>query len=130
MFAASTAADLSRIVLGVALLAAGVAKVAQGREWGRQAAATGTPAVLARAVPWLELVIGCGPRSSSGAAMPWLSFFSVRGWKPQPWIVAQLAAGRRPPCACFGALSTEPLSWWHVVRNGVLVALGLIAVFG
>ena len=129
MFAASTAADLSRIVLGVALLAAGVAKVAQGREWGRQAAATGTPALLARAVPWLELVIGAAV--TAGVWWPWPAVAGIGLVIAfTAWIVAQLAAGRRPPCACFGALSAEPLSWWHVGRNGVLVALGLIAVFG
>ena len=27
------------------------------------------------------------------------------------------AQGRRPPCACFGALTTKPIGWGNVVRN-------------
>ena len=41
----------------------------------------------------------------------------------------RLAEGRRPPCACFGALSRRPVGPGSVVRNVVLIALALLAAF-
>lgn len=42
-------------------------------------------------------------------------------------VVANLAAGRRPSCACFGRLGSSDISSRTVVRN---VVLGLLAVVG
>jgi uncharacterized membrane protein YphA (DoxX/SURF4 family) len=83
--------------------------------------------MIAAAVPWVELVVGS--TLVVGLAAPWpavaaiglLSAFTA-------WIVSRLAAGRRAPCACFGAVSAAQLSWWHAGRNGALIALGVIAV--
>ena len=69
VLAASLAGDVARIVLGVALLIAGVAKVGQGAAWTSQAAANQFPIVVARGVPWLELVTGA--TIASGVASPW-----------------------------------------------------------
>jgi uncharacterized membrane protein YphA (DoxX/SURF4 family) len=129
VLAASLASDVARVVFGVALLAAGVAKVAQGATWIAHASANQIPNAVARGVPWLELLTGA--MVVSGIASPWpeivglalLGAFTV-------WIVGQLAAGRHPPCACFGALSAAPLSWWHGARNAVLIALGIVAAVG
>ena len=129
MLAASFAGDTARIVLGVALLAAGVAKIGQGRAWAAQAAANRIPLIVARGVPWLELATGAAV--VSGIVSPWPAVVGVVLIAAfTAWIVAQLAAGRHPPCACFGALSAQPLSWWHPARNAVLIALGLVAIAG
>ena len=45
-------------------------------------------------------------------------------------IVTNLLRGKRVDCHCFGAMSTKPLSWWSVVRNGVLMALAVVVLAG
>ena len=45
-------------------------------------------------------------------------------------IVSLLARGLRPPCACFGAARTRPISWWTVVRNVVFIVINLVALLG
>jgi hypothetical protein len=42
-------------------------------------------------------------------------------------VVARLRDGRHPPCACFGAWSVRPLGLGHLVRNGLLVLLAIVA---
>jgi uncharacterized membrane protein YphA (DoxX/SURF4 family) len=126
VLAASLAGDVARIALGVALLAAGVAKIGQGRRWSRDASALGTPPMVVAVLPWLELATGAA--IASGVASPWPAVGGVAlvtGFTI--WIVVQLAAGRHPACACFGAISTAPLSGWHVARNAMLIALGVVA---
>ena len=44
-------------------------------------------------------------------------------------IVRRLAEGKRPPCACFGAWSAKPLGAGHVVRNGALIVLAVLALW-
>jgi thiol-disulfide isomerase/thioredoxin len=46
-------------------------------------------------------------------------------------IVVNLVRGRAPECHCFGQLSTAPISWLDVARNGVFLAVGaVVAVQG
>jgi uncharacterized membrane protein YphA (DoxX/SURF4 family) len=127
LLAAALIADLARVALGLALLVAAVAKLAAGARWVDQAATLGVRRPLAVAVPWLELVVGAAV--AAGLAEPWpaaiavclLAVFTV-------WIAAHLVRGEHPPCACFGAFSAAPLSWWHVARNVGLIALGVLAI--
>ena len=127
MLAAALAGDVARVVLGVAMLTAGVAKIAQGRAWAAQAVANRIPVLVARGVPWLELATGAAV--VSGAGSPWPTVVGIVLIVAfTAWIVAQLAAGRHPPCACFGALSATPLRWWHAARNVALIAIGVIAI--
>jgi uncharacterized membrane protein YphA (DoxX/SURF4 family) len=129
VLAASLAGDIARIGFGLALLAAGVAKIGQGRAWTAQAVANQIPALVARAVPWLELIAGAAV--VAGVASPWpagAGVVLIAGFTV--WIVVQLAADRHPPCACFGALSAAPLSWRQAARNAFLIALGVVAVVG
>jgi hypothetical protein len=42
-------------------------------------------------------------------------------------VIARLHEGRHPPCACFGAWSARPLGPGHLVRNGLLVVLAIVA---
>lgn len=122
-----TIAIIASIIVGVAFLAAGGAKIAAGPAWPTQARALGTPAVLIPFVPWLEIVIGallCAqvgrPIVAAIAAAMLLAFSGL--------LVLRLAQGRRPPCACFGSWSAKPLSWRHVARNAVLLAAAIVAV--
>jgi hypothetical protein len=45
-------------------------------------------------------------------------------------IVWQLLRGRRPSCACFGALSQAAISWKSVARNGLLMVLAVALLPG
>ena len=116
------------IVVGVVLLLSGAAKVAAGPRWAAQAEALAAPAIAVPVVPWLEVALGALLVSGvyrtvvALAAAALLTVFTVL-------LVARLVEGRRPPCACFGALSTRPVGPGSVVRNVVLIALALIAAF-
>ena len=122
-----TIAIIASIIVGVAFLAAGGAKIAAGPAWPTQARALGAPAVLIPFVPWLEIVIGAllcaqvGRPIVAGVAAAMLLAFSGL-------LVLRLSEGRRPPCACFGSWSAKPLSWRHVARNAVLLAAAIVAV--
>jgi uncharacterized membrane protein YphA (DoxX/SURF4 family) len=116
------------IVVGVVFLVAGASKIAAGAEWPVQARGLGAPAVTIPLVPWVEIAIGAvlvvqvARQPAALAATAMLVVFTVL-------IVVQLAQGRRPPCACFGAWSAKPLGAGHVVRNVALIALSVIALF-
>jgi uncharacterized membrane protein YphA (DoxX/SURF4 family) len=126
LLAATLVADLARVALGLALLVAAVAKLAAGARWVDQAAGLGVRRPLAVVLPWFELTVGAAV--VAGLAEPWpaaiavglLAVFTV-------WIAVHLIRGERRPCACFGAFSTAPLSWWHVARNIALMVLGAAA---
>lgn len=106
---------------------AGGSKLASGRAWLQQARDLGAPAWSARPLPWLELVVGAllivqvGRQPVAAAALAMLVSFTGL-------IVIRLREGRHPPCACFGAWSARPLGTGHVVRNLVLIALGVVAM--
>ena len=127
MLDAETIADLARVLLGLALLVAAVTKIASGSRWVDQAFDLGMTRSLTATLPWLELVVGAAV--VSGLAEPWPAAVAVAMLVAfTVWIVIHLARGQHPPCACFGALSAAPLSWWHVARNGALIGLGVLAL--
>jgi hypothetical protein len=120
-------ATAARVLLGGALVAAGGSKIQAWRRWVDQARGLEIPRLLAVALPWFE--VGLGAVIISGLAAPWptvVALVVLAGYTA--WIVGLLARGRHPPCACFGALSAAPLSWWHVARNGALLLLGVVAI--
>jgi uncharacterized membrane protein YphA (DoxX/SURF4 family) len=127
LLAASLITDLARVALGVALLVAAVTKIGAGTRWIDQATSLGVSRPIAVVLPWFELVTGAA--LVAGLAEPWpatiavglLAIFTA-------WIAVHLLRGERPPCACFGSFSVAPLSWWHVARNGALIALGVLAL--
>ena len=45
-------------------------------------------------------------------------------------IIARLISGQVTGCSCFGARSSQILSWKDVVRNTFLIALGVISTLG
>ena len=116
---------LAAVVLGVVLLVAGIAKRAD-RGWPQDAAALGTPAWAIPVLPWFEMLLGAvlvsGLVRPAAAALAGVVLIAFTGL-----VVLNLARGRRPPCACFGASSRRPIGPGSLVRNVVLLALALIA---
>ena len=113
------------IVAGVLLLA-GVLKLARPTEWRTQAAGLGVPALVAMVVPFAEIGIGALLLVQwQRHAMAWVAvaLFAVF----TALLGLRLAQGLRPPCACFGALSSRPIGAGHVIRNIVFVAIAVVA---
>jgi hypothetical protein len=121
-----TPARAAGLLVGLALVVAGAAKRVSPA-WPAQARDLGAPGWAVPLLPWVELalgaclVVGLGhPWAPLGAAALLAVFTGA--------VVRALAGGRRPPCACFGALSARPIGARTVVRNLVLIALALVAL--
>ena len=111
-------------IVGITLLIAGAAKLTS-RQWPAQADLLGVPRGAVRAIPVLELVIGvalvAGMPFAGVVAIVLLGAFTV-------FLVVALARGVEAPCACFGSLTTRPVSWWSVARNVVLIGLAVVSL--
>ena len=112
-------------VVGVVFIFAGIQKLLAGIEWLVQAKQLRPPRIaqpFVPLVPYIELVVGglliVGLQELPVriAAIILLSLFTVL-------LVARLAAGERPSCACFSFRSTRPIGWSNVTRNAGLLAL-------
>lgn len=120
-------ASVARIVVGIVFVVAGASKLAAGTGWRRQARELGAPDVAVVPVPWVELVIGATLIAGAFrpvpalAAIAMLVAFTVL-------LLLRLREGRRPACACFGAWSARPIGPAHLVRNGVLLVLSVLAL--
>jgi hypothetical protein len=121
-----TVGVIAAVVLGAAFVIAGASKLAAGRDWRAQAAGLGAPGWAAGPLPWVELVLGAvlisnvARRAAAIAGGALLVLFSSL-------VIARLREGRHPPCACFGAWSARPLGAGHLVRNGALFGLSIVA---
>ena len=121
-----TVGVVAAIVLGAAFVLAGASKLAAGSAWPAQAAGLGAPTWSVAPLPWIELGLGgilvsnLVRRPAAIVALVLLLVFSSL-------VIARLREGRHPPCACFGAWSARPLGAGHLVRNGVLVVLAIVA---
>jgi thiol-disulfide isomerase/thioredoxin/uncharacterized membrane protein YphA (DoxX/SURF4 family) len=72
----------------------------------------------------LLVLFPASARMGAVAVLGLLTIFSIA-------MVVNLALGRRPSCACFGQLSSGPIGWSNLVRNGGLGMLaGLVALEG
>lgn len=118
---------VASLVLGAVFVGSGVAKLIDVAGWRRQAAGLAVPGPVAVAVPVVELAVGAATATQLAAPAPaaaalglLVAFTALIGWN--------LRHGRRPPCACFGAASTTPISWRHIARNAILVVIAVIAV--
>src|SRR5439155_16341297 len=86
----------------------------------------GVARVLGAVLPFVELAIaaslltGFGGCFGATLALALLLLFSFA-----QGIV--LVRGREVPCGCFGSLSSQPVSWRHVLNNLVLAACCLLA---
>ena len=113
------------LVAGVLLLA-GVLKLARPREWRTQAAGLGVPGRAAAVVPFVEIAIGAAllvqwqRHALAWAAVALFVMFTTL-------IGLRLAQGQRPPCACFGALSSRPIGAGHVARNVVFIVAAVLS---
>jgi uncharacterized membrane protein YphA (DoxX/SURF4 family) len=120
-------AVIANVLLGAAFLWAGALKLVQGPSWSKQAADMGVRREVALVVPYVEVVVGAATVSQllrpwpAVAALVLLLAYTVL-------ILVRLADGDRPPCACFGSRSMRPLGAYHVLRNGALIALAVVAI--
>ena len=112
-------------LVGVVFIFAGMQKLLAGIEWLVQAKQLRPPRIaqpFVPTVPYIELVLGglliAGVQEVPAriASIVLLSSFTAL-------LIARLAAGERPPCACFSFRSTRPIGWSNVTRNAGLLAL-------
>ncbi len=117
---------IAAVVLGAAMVIAGAGKIAS-RSWPEHSTALGAPGWAVTVVPWTEIVLGA--LLVSGLAARWAAVAVIVLLLAFTWLlVSHLARGDRPVCACFGPLSSRPISWWSVVRNLLLVALAAVVI--
>jgi uncharacterized membrane protein YphA (DoxX/SURF4 family) len=122
----SVAGWLAGAALGVVLLVSGIAKRVD-RRWPTAASALGAPSWAVAPLPWVEIALGAllvsglaRPLPAVAAALLLLLFTVL--------VVVNLVRGRRPPCACFGTRSREPINELTVARNLGLLALAVVAI--
>lgn len=122
----SDAGIVAAVVVAGVLLVAGVLKLAQVANWRAQAAGLGVPALVATALPFVEIALGAAllvqwqRHAVAWAAVAlFVAFTALLGLR--------LAQGQRPPCACFGALSARPIGAVHMARNVGFIAIGVLA---
>ena len=123
----SAVAFAASVIVGLAFLVAGGSKLAAGPSWPAQASDLGAPAIAVPTLPWVELAIGAAlvlqlgrPVAAVAAIVLLVGFTGL--------IALRLSQGRRPACACFGAWSAKPIGASHLLRNGVLLALAVLAL--
>lgn len=118
---------VTSVVLGALFLLAGASKIAAGPSWIDQARGLGVPPVIAAPVPWVEIVLGAlltsqvAPIPAAIVAGTLLIAFTAL-------MLIQMAKGNRPPCACFGGWSAQPIGAWHLVRNVAMLALAVVII--
>jgi hypothetical protein len=120
---------VASVLLGAVFVISGVLKLSAPARWRTQSADLGVPGVVAAVLPIVEVVIGAlliaqlARRAAAIVAGVLLLCFTLL-------LVVRLVQGRRPPCACFGALSSKPISWANVGRNAVLIVLATVVAVG
>ena len=123
----SSLAVVASVLLGVTFLVAGGSKIAAGDRWPEDARGLGAPAVVIPLLPWFEIALGAvlvaqlSRVAASAIALAVLAAMTAL-------VIRRLAQGDHPPCACFGAWSAKPLGPGHLVRNGVLMLLAVVAI--
>lgn len=117
---------VAALVVAAVLLVAGVSKLAQPAQWKAQAAGLGVPRLIAIAVPFVEVGLGaCLLVQLQRHLMAW---FAVALFGAFAALLAlRLAQGKRPPCACFGSLTSKPIGSGHLARNAVFIGVAMLA---
>lgn len=118
-----------RLLLALVFIAAAVGKLRDRAAFAETLTAFGAPrtavAPLALLIPALEL--GLAPallttatvsQAATLAAVTLLVFTGA--------VVSNLARGRRPACACFGAAAAEPIGALTLIRNLVLLVATVV----
>lgn len=117
---------VAAVATALVLLVAGVGKVAAPAAWRQQAVGMGVAAGMAAVVPFVELLLGALLLVQFQRHL--LAWVAVALFAAFSGLIAwRLAQGQRPPCACFGSLSVRPIGPGHLVRNGVFIAVAVLA---
>ena len=117
---------VAAVVVGLVLLLAGVSKLARPAEWRAQSAGLGVRWGMAKLVPILEVGLGgvllvqLQRHLFAWFAVALFGMFTVL-------LLIRIAQGRRPPCACFGSLSSRPIGPGHLARNALFISLAVAA---
>lgn len=123
-------AAIAAVLVGAVFLVSAVTKLARPAQWRAQATelvlGSASPARTLDAVPVVEAVLGALLVVQWHRTLAALLAAGVLGVFTA-LLVVRLLQGRRPPCACFGSLSTKPIGWPSVARNLALIALALVA---
>ncbi len=115
--------------VGAVFIFSSTQKLIDRRGWVAQAAQLGVPRSIASIVAPLEGLVGVVLIAQIWTVTALLSSLTLLVAFTL-LLVSLLARGLRPPCACFGAARTRPISWWTVVRNVVFIAINLVALLG
>jgi uncharacterized membrane protein YphA (DoxX/SURF4 family) len=119
-------AIVAAVLVGAAFVLAGAAKLAMGGRWPAQAKEFGVPWQVAQFVPWWELVVGALLAAQVARSITaWIAVGTLVLFSAS--IAAQLAKGKHPPCACFGAWSPKPVGPRTLARNAILIAIAILA---
>jgi uncharacterized membrane protein YphA (DoxX/SURF4 family) len=116
---------VASLLLGAVFVVAGITKIAAMQQWRAQSADLGVPGFVVDGLPFAELGIGAllvaqiGRRPVAIVAGVVLVAFTML-------LVVRLSQARRPPCACFGTLSSKPISWVTVARNAAFIVLAVV----
>jgi hypothetical protein len=117
---------VAAILLGAVFLLSAITKLAAPARWRTQAAQLIDAPLVGLALPWVELATGAllvsgwqRHRVAIFAGALLVMFDAV--------LAVRLREGRRPPCACFGSLSSRPISWVDVVRNFLFIGVAIVA---
>lgn len=110
------------LAIGLALVFAwaGVAKLRAPKRTARAFRALGVDARFARIVPVIELTL-----AAAIVVVPVTTLFAALLLGAFTVVIARANPG--VGCACFGSASTAPLSWVQVLRNGLLIAVAIMA---
>lgn len=117
--------QICRWSLAAAFLAAAIAKLRSPETTLDEFTQIGVPApeTARYAIPAIEIAIAGGliftPPAAGIAAFVLLVGFTTT-------LAAIIASGRSVSCACFGAISTEPVGKNQIYRNFVLLGMALV----
>ncbi len=116
------------VVLATVFFFAGASKLMDPRATGASLRALAVPAaaMTARMLPLVELTVAVAllvvPVVGGVLALGALSAFSAV-------LAARIRGGSTAPCGCFGSTAQEPASSVELLRNGLLAALAVTALF-
>lgn len=117
---------VASLVVATVLLLAGVSKLAQPVQWQAQATGLGVARPVALVVPFGEVALGaCLVVQLQRHLMAWLAVALFSAFTAL--LALRLAQGKRPPCACFGSLTSRPIGLGHLARNALFIGLAFLA---
>ena len=117
---------VAALLLGLVFVLSSVTKLARSAQWRTQSSGLGVPWPVAAPVPYAEAVLGgLLVAQVQRHAVAWCALVVLSAFTAL--LVVRLGQGRRPPCACFGALSVRPIGPSTVARNAAFMAVAVAA---